>query len=174
MVPVKLQTLRSTLYELLLAAHNDDDEPMPEIKANQMLGVNMTKAVQREGVNIIQVQNVKAIGKITNQAVQALREVDALEAGYTELTVREEPALIEYKPTVAEALKSLCTELAKAGCSLQDAAHVIKYGVAMATLELYGGNADRAGEMLGVKPGYVKSLRNRMPDIIREEVSCDI
>ena len=190
---VKLQELREILYSLLLATHEDGDDPVQDVRAYQNMGINMTKAVQRDGVNIIQLQNVKAVGKITHHTVQALKEVDALEAGYAgkflegpDYRDRPEPkqleapeqdnaevamaqAAVEYEPTAAEALRALCTELAASGHSLQDTAHVIKYGMAIATLERFNGDIDRAAKALGIKPSYVKALRGRVPEIIKEE-----
>jgi hypothetical protein len=192
MVLLKLQELREILYSLLLATHEDGDDPVQDVRAYQNMGINMTKAVQREGVNIIQLQSVKAIGKITQHTVQALKEVDALEAGYASKFLegpdyrdRPEPmqleapeedraevamaeAAVDYEPTMAEALKELCAGLAGAGCSLQDTAHVIKYGMVIATLERFSGDIDKTGMALGIKPSYVKALRGRVPEVIKE------
>ena len=53
--------LKSTLFEVLEAGVQQD----PEITATQQLGVQMTNAVRRDGVTIIQNQNVQVMSRIS-------------------------------------------------------------------------------------------------------------
>jgi hypothetical protein len=61
-----------------------------EVQATQQLGVNMSNAVKREGVVIIQNQNVEVYAHVMPSMVKMLRICDALEASWrrqVEITV---------------------------------------------------------------------------------------
>jgi hypothetical protein len=144
----------------MLATHEDGNgSGGQDVTANQSMGVNLTSAVKKDGVNIIQLQNVKAIGKITTHVIEALRKLDAIEVEAQEV----EPLLIEhqpdYKPTVEEALTALSKLLLAAGLNIQEMCGVMRHGAATAALEAYANNADRAGTALDVKGSYVLALR---------------
>jgi hypothetical protein len=51
-----------------------------DVHATQQLGVNMTQAVKRDGVVIIQNQNVEVYARIMPLVVKALKTCDSLEA----------------------------------------------------------------------------------------------
>lgn len=70
-----VSNLKPVLYELLTNACMQDSGASGEITQN--LGVSLTNAVKREGVNIIQIQNVK-LDSIVPQIVVALKMVDQL------------------------------------------------------------------------------------------------
>ena len=53
-----------------------------EVQATQQMGVNMSNAVKREGVVIIQNQNVEVYARIMPSMVKMLKLCDALEAGW--------------------------------------------------------------------------------------------
>jgi hypothetical protein len=156
-----LQSLRNTLYELLTAVHDDDQEEQ-KILANQIMGVNMTKAVQRDGVNILQLQNIKAIGKVTNQAVMALKQLDALDGAMLELEHKaplqlEAPAE-ESPPVLHETLRTLCGQLLDEDkLNLRDMVHLLRYALAVIASERYP--TDLAANRLGIKATYVRALR---------------
>jgi hypothetical protein len=181
MALVKFQELRNTLYRLLEAATQDDGNGDNNVQAHQAMGVQLTNAMRKDGVNIIQLQNVKAIGRVTSTTVQALRELDALEVGYTEaqllpapevhqaVTVEEAPAQLEYNPTVEEALMYLCKALLGAGLTVQDMVKVIRYGAAHAALSHHGNNIQAAAEALGVKTGYLHVLKRERPGVLNTD-----
>jgi hypothetical protein len=63
-----------------------------DVHATQQLGVNMSNAVKRDGVVIIQNQNVEVYARIMPLMVKALKACDALEAhGSQQPTVTIEP-----------------------------------------------------------------------------------
>ena len=75
-VPIqKLSPIKQLLYDLL-SANNQADET--SIAANQQLGVSMTNAVKKDGVNIIQLQNVIS-HKVITSAVEALKLLDQIQ-----------------------------------------------------------------------------------------------
>lgn len=159
----RFKDLRNILYELMLATHddgNDGDNGRQDVAANQSMGVNLTSAVKKDGVNIIQLQNVKAIGKITTHVVEALRELDVIEIeAQPPVLIEHQP---EYKPTVEEALTALSKQLVVAGLNIQQVCAVMRHGAATAALELYHNNAERAATALDIKASYVRSL-SRLP-----------
>ena len=67
-----------------------------EVQATQQMGVNMSNAVKREGVVIIQNQNVEVYARIMPSMVKMLKLCDALEAGW------RSQAVIDLKPQQKE------------------------------------------------------------------------
>ena len=67
-----------------------------EVQATQQMGVNMSNAVKREGVVIIQNQNVEVYARIMPSMVKMLKLCDALESGW------RSQAVIELKPQQKE------------------------------------------------------------------------
>jgi hypothetical protein len=67
-----------------------------EVQATQQMGVNMSNAVKREGVVIIQNQNVEVYARIMPSMVKMLKLCDALEAGW------RNQAVIDLKPQQKE------------------------------------------------------------------------
>jgi hypothetical protein len=50
----------------------------PDINATQQMGVNMSNAVKREGVVIIQNQNVEVLGRLMPQMIKVLKICDSI------------------------------------------------------------------------------------------------
>ena len=53
---------------------------VPDISATQQLGVNMSNAVKRDGVVIIQNQNVEVLGRLMPQMIKVLKICDSIPA----------------------------------------------------------------------------------------------
>lgn len=189
MALVKFQELRNSLYELLEAATQEDDNGGGNnIQAHQALGVQLTKAVQRDGVNIIQLQNIRAIGRVTGATVRALRELDALEVGYVEAGMAQARPLIAHQAqveevedtvttceapetalTVESALSWLCEHLVGAGMGVQDVVKVVRYGAAVAAMGLHNNNVKAASKALGIQPSYLHVLKRRPEGLLDGE-----
>jgi len=75
-----------------------------EVQATQQMGVNMSNAVKREGVVIIQNQNVEVYARIMPSMVKMLKLCDALESGW------RSQALTELKPQPKELLPPADTD----------------------------------------------------------------
>jgi hypothetical protein len=69
--------LKLLLLEILESAFQNGD-----VHATQQLGVNMSNAVKREGVVIIQNQNVEVLSRIMPPMVKTLKLCDAMEASW--------------------------------------------------------------------------------------------
>lgn len=74
----EIASLKSTLFEVLEAGVQQD----PEITATQQLGVQLTNSVKRDGVTIIQNQNVQVMSKIVPLMVKALKYCERIESSY--------------------------------------------------------------------------------------------
>ena len=69
--------LKLLLLEILESAFQNGD-----VHATQQMGVNMSNAVKREGVVIIQNQNVEVLARIMPSMVKTLKLCDALEESW--------------------------------------------------------------------------------------------
>jgi hypothetical protein len=69
--------LKALLLEILENAFQDGD-----VHATQQMGVNMSNAVKREGVVIIQNQNVEVLARIMPSMVKTLKLCDAMESNW--------------------------------------------------------------------------------------------
>lgn len=177
MASEKYQALRNSLYQLLEAATQEEGNGDNSVQAHQALGVQLTNAMRKDGVNIIQMQNIKAIGRITSTTVQALRELDQLEAQDAEIIIRHaevpalpdaEPAQLEYNPPLEDALSYICRAMLGAGLDIKGIVKVIRYGAAMEAVALLGSNTS-AAKALGVNTGYVSVLKRERPAVLDEE-----
>jgi hypothetical protein len=82
-----LAQVKMLLLDVLESAFQAGD-----VHATQQLGVNMTQAVKRDGVVIIQNQNVEVYTRIMPLMVKALKACDAMESpGCNQPTVQIEP-----------------------------------------------------------------------------------
>jgi hypothetical protein len=152
-----------------MSVHDDDNEDQ-KVLANQIMGINMTKAVQRDGVNILQLQNIKAIGKVTNHAVRALQELDALEIGYREevqtpLLLPEPEDNDNHSPI--ERVMEVCDMLMDDGFNMSDMTKIIRYCAAKAAVRKHQ-QADKAAKALSVTVNYIHALK-RKPKFLSDE-----
>jgi hypothetical protein len=91
-----IEEVKQLLYEII--ATGDDDEEQ-SIKAVQQMGVSMSNAVLKNGVNILQLQNITQ-KKVINKAVKCLQILDAHahEAAYPQLPMDRAIPLIINDP----------------------------------------------------------------------------
>jgi hypothetical protein len=86
--------LKKALLEILESAFQSGD-----VHATQQMGVNMSNAVKREGVVIIQNQNVEVYARIMPSMVKMLKLCDALESSWRSQNVIElEPQQRQLSP----------------------------------------------------------------------------
>jgi hypothetical protein len=76
--------LKALLLEILESAFKNGD-----VHATQQMGVNMSNAVKREGVVIIQNQNVEVFARIMPSMVKTLKLCDAIESNWRTLAAIE-------------------------------------------------------------------------------------
>ncbi len=75
---VKLTDLKATLMDVIESAFTTQPAT-PDVNATQQMGVNLTNAVKREGVTIIQNQNVEVMARVIPSIIRAIKICDAVE-----------------------------------------------------------------------------------------------
>lgn len=86
----EIEEIKNTLLIMLESVFRADDN----ITANQQLGVNLSNSVKRDGVVIIQNQNVEVCSRIVPSLVHALRLCDSIKSNALMVTP---PVPIEQK-----------------------------------------------------------------------------
>lgn len=102
---MSLEKVKSILYDVLTADDNGQNNLEPVIKATQNMGVTVSSAVMKNGVNVFQLQNV-VHQKVIKNVVEALRVIDRIDS----LPIPVEPLLIqesssEYQKTLEEEIE---------------------------------------------------------------------
>ena len=88
--------LKALLLEILESAFQNGD-----VHATQQMGVNMSNAVKREGVVIIQNQNVEVLARIMPTMVKTLKLCDAMESSWrSHAAIELEPQQKQLPPPV--------------------------------------------------------------------------
>ena len=88
--------LKALLLEILESAFQNGD-----VHATQQMGVNMSNAVKREGVVIIQNQNVEVLARIMPSMVKTLKLCDAMESSWhSQAAIELEPQQKQLPPSV--------------------------------------------------------------------------
>jgi hypothetical protein len=93
----EIAELKATLFEVL----ETGTQQGPEITATQQLGIQMTNAARRDGVTIIQNQNVQVMSRIMPLMVKALKYCDSIEHNYMRLLrsrIKSDPEVIDVSP----------------------------------------------------------------------------
>ena len=86
--------LKMLLLEILESAFQNGD-----VHATQQMGVNMSNAVKREGVVIIQNQNVEVLARIMPSMVKTLKLCDAMESSWrSQAAIELEPQQKQLPP----------------------------------------------------------------------------
>jgi len=86
-VPDEVEELKETLYQMLTVDPNDERD----VKIGQKMDVALSPAIKRDGVNIIQLQNVD--NRITTNVVEALKITDRLQSTLMTGTRRLKPSI---------------------------------------------------------------------------------
>ena len=89
--------LKTLALEMLEGAFQSGD-----VQATQQMGVNMTNAVKREGVVIIQNQNVEVFARIMPSMVKMLKLCDAIESNWRRQAAIELEPQQDQLPSPAE------------------------------------------------------------------------
>ena len=88
--------LKALLLEILERAFQNGD-----VHATQQMGVNMSNSVKREGVVIIQNQNVEVLARIMPSMVKTLKLCDAMESSWrSQAAIEIEPQQKQLPPPV--------------------------------------------------------------------------
>ena len=72
-----LMDLKNVLYEMLTTLTQNGNKQDDPVQVTQQLGVQMSKAVQKDGVNIIQLQNVH-MSLVVPHLIEGMKLIDEL------------------------------------------------------------------------------------------------
>jgi hypothetical protein len=93
-----LADLKTLILEIMESMFQGGD-----VHATQQMGINMTNAVKREGVLIIQNQNVEVYARIMPSMVKMLKLCDAIESSWrSQVGIRVEPEPKQLPPPAKE------------------------------------------------------------------------
>ena len=161
-----LMTLKENMYDIL--DMEDDDKDETNITANQGMGVQLTNAMKKDGVNIIQMQNV-VNKKVTTNVVKSLRLIDKLMMGNiqtTSVTEAKKPNRI-----TMEHVLQVIEWLANKNLSLKNLDQLIR-GMYVQEMVSKLGTTIKAAEVLDVSQSQVSKLKreaNEAIDILNEK-----
>jgi hypothetical protein len=118
--------LKTLLLEILESAFQNGD-----VQATQQMGVNMSNAVKREGVVIIQNQNVEVLARIMPSMVKTLKLCDAMESNWRrQVAITIDPQQPQLRPPVVEddtdPVESCCAWLYENHTKWQDMQDLMK------------------------------------------------
>lgn len=132
----------------------------PDINATQQMGVNMSNAVKRDGVVIIQNQNVEVLGRLMPQMIKVLKICDSISA--IDITPKALPPPIEIDADSEEddPIEACCRWMFKNNINwdaMQDLikARYLEYVVAQFRTKT------EAAKMLGVGSTYLCKLTKK-------------
>lgn len=130
-----------------------------DIQATQQMGVNMSNAVKRDGVVIIQNQNVEVYSRIMPSMVKALRLCDSFEA--IEITPPCQPLQIEAQPQDNEKdqdpINECCAFMHEQGISWEDMQSLMKSRYAEFVVD-HEGTKTKAAKFLKIGPTYLSKI----------------
>lgn len=154
---LNLIELREVLYNILNASGEVDGE-QPGLQVNQQMGIAFSKAVQKDGVNIIQLQNV-VNRQVISHVTLALRMLDTYQKDMVpvithEVKEKKEPNLYE--------------ESLRAGVDMDTFLLKMERDYLDTALSLYGKR--KAKNRLGLTPSRYISMRKRHGFPVGKEV----
>ena len=146
--------MKAILLEILEMAFQPAD-----VTATQQMGVNMSNAVKREGVVIIQNQNVEVYARIMPSMVKALRLCDSFEPA---VAVAYEPLQIvkgetEGNPDLADIIQRVCRSMFDHEYRLETAQSVLKESYLEYVISQFKTKRE-AAEFLGVGATYLSKM----------------
>lgn len=143
----EIQEVKEVFYDILHSAVGNNGQDV-----QQNLGVSLSKAVQRDGVNIIQIQNVNSVEMI-DKVIKGLRVLD----GVTSM-----PVPIPIKQIEAPKVETPLHEAAQTNMSMHEVIDRTKIEYIRIVGELNGFNIKHACESVGVSQGTYYSAQARL------------
>lgn len=150
---VAIRNIMLELLEMMFQA--------PDVSATQQMGVQLSNAVKREGVVIIQNQNVEVMARIGPSVLKVIRMCEEIADRRLEPLVLEAPRQPEVLPMASEnPVRAACEYFFERGTKweeMQDTmrTHYINYVVD------HCGTRREAAEMMGVGPTYLSKMLNQ-------------
>ena len=155
-MPAAATEMKAILLEILEMAFQPAD-----VTATQQMGVNMSNAVKREGVVIIQNQNVEVYARIMPSMVKALRLCDSFEPA---VAIAYEPLQIVKGETegnpendLADTIQRVCRSMFDHDYRLETAQSVLKESYLEYVISQFKTKRE-AAEFLGVGATYLSKM----------------
>ena len=145
------QEIRSILFDILEQAFQP-----PDVSATQQMGVQLSNAVKREDVVIIQNQNVEVYARIVPSILRAIRLCDQPDV------INHEPLQIEAS-TDEDPVYSYCESMFKRQLTWENLHRLTKSAYIDYVLSQYTTKA-AAAQFLGMGPTYLSKITNERTD----------
>jgi hypothetical protein len=158
--------LKMLLLEILESAFQGGD-----VHATQQMGVNVSSAMKREGMVIIQNQNVEVYARIMPSMVKALKLCDAMESSWrnqVEITVDPHPRQLS-SPSENDApdpIEACCSWLYENRFNWQDMQDLMRARYLEYVIGQFKTKSD-AAKWLGVGNTYLCKLSKTVPPATR-------
>ena len=169
----EIAALKSTLFDVLEAGVQQDSE----ITATQQLGVQMTNAVKRNGITIIQNQNVQVMNRMMPLMVKALKYCERIESSYGQFLreiVSRDTEVIEIRQPQEEVvciapdrsghedpIKTCCQDFFERGVQWQDFQDEMKQRY-LAYVSKQFRTKQEAAKWLSIGATYISKLPKQM------------
>jgi hypothetical protein len=159
--------LKVVLLEILESAFQSG-----EVHATQQMGVNVSNAVKREGVVIIQNQNVEVYARIMPSMVRALKLCDAMESSWrNRIQIEVDTPPQQLPSAVAEddsdPIEACCSWLFENQFKWQDMQELMKTRYMEYVLGQFKTKTD-AAKWLGIGSTYLCKLSKAAPPALNQ------
>ena len=144
-----INDLKQLLFSILESAYQT-----PDITATQQMGVNMSNAVKKEGVVIIQNQNVEVYARIVPAVVKAIKMCDLVQQEQTHMISYQPEPVIE---VTTDPIEACCKQLYDSETKWQDMQDVMKKRYLGYVVSKFP-TKTMAAKWLGVGPTYLCKL----------------
>jgi hypothetical protein len=163
--------LKMLLLEILESAFQGGD-----VQATQQMGVSVSNAMKREGMVIIQNQNVEVYARIMPSIVKAIRLCDAMESSWRNpIEIQMDPPpkqLPAATDTDADPLETCCAWLFENRITWQDMQDLMRARYLEYVIGQFKTKAD-AAKWLGVGSTYLCKLSKTVPHTGRQTQMAD-
>jgi hypothetical protein len=160
--------LKMLLLEIMESAFQGGD-----VHATQQMGVNVSSAMKREGMVIIQNQNVEVYARIMPTMVKALRLCDALESSWRnqiEVRVAAQPKQLPSAAALdadSDPIETCCSWLFENQVTWQDMQDLMRARYLEYVIGQFKTKTD-AAKWLGVGSTYLCKLSKTVPHSMRQ------
>jgi hypothetical protein len=158
--------LKMLLLEILESAFQGGD-----VHATQQMGVNVSNAMKREGMVIIQNQNVEVYARIMPSMVRALKLCDAMESRWrNQVEIKVDPPPKPLPPTAVDEdpdpIEACCSWLFENQIQWQDMQDLMRARYLEYVIGQFKTKTD-AARWLGVGSTYLCKLSKTVPHAVR-------
>jgi hypothetical protein len=164
--------LKMLLLEILESASQGGD-----VHATQQMGVNVSSAMKREGMVIIQNQNVEVYARIMPSMVKALKLCDAIESrARSQIEINVDPQPKQLPSTTVDTrpdpIEACCSWLFENQITWQDMQDLMRARYLEYVIDQFKTKTD-AAKWLGVGSTYLCKLSKTVPHAVRPNPAAE-